>query len=321
MSKANTTTPRRFQILGLVLLSLVLVTGCGDASPSDNEASLYGIGIDMMPPQEATAGTPQSFFSFMMPAEPVMTSGTLGSNTVELMVLSGNGRVVGTSTRSVESGMAIFDDLTFEGSGPVTLQAVHVGSGIASEPLYLEVDGNRTWPMDGLPAGASVNDIVVESTDMRYALIVRLGDDRQNHLFLYDRKSETTEMVSLGRDGVPAGIDLGSAQMSDDGRYVAFMSGADNLTGRDSNGMCDVFVHDHQTGTTYLISHTPDGSSANDDSQLVSISANGRYVTFTSYATDLVEASKGGVAREIGPRTYRTDLALKTTVMVDGETR
>jgi Tol biopolymer transport system component len=76
--------------------------------------------------------------------------------------------------------------------------------------------------------------------------------------------------------------------VSSDGRFVAFESFAENLVANDSNDSLDVFVRDTQTGVTTLVSVASDGTQGNRYSTEASISADGRYVAFTSAATNLV---------------------------------
>jgi hypothetical protein len=81
------------------------------------------------------------------------------------------------------------------------------------------------------------------------------------------------------------------AQVSDDGRYVAFWSYSPSIVAGDSNGVSDVFLHDTTTGVTKLISRNAAGQPANGGSELPALSANGKFVAFTSYATDLPGSS------------------------------
>ena len=69
-----------------------------------------------------------------------------------------------------------------------------------------------------------------------------------------DLVAGTTIPVSVSTNG-----DLGdgasrSAVMTPDGRYVAFVSAANNLVPGDTNGIADVFLRDLQLGTTVLVS-------------------------------------------------------------------
>lgn len=95
-------------------------------------------------------------------------------------------------------------------------------------------------------------------------------------------------------NGTSAGFGLSPA-VSADGRFVAFTSDASDLVATDTNGATDVFVRDRTLGTTELISVRTDGTdSGNGFAAGPSMSADGRFVTFRSAATDLV-AGTGGV--------------------------
>lgn len=94
-----------------------------------------------------------------------------------------------------------------------------------------------------------------------------------------------TTRVSISTDGVQGGGDRPS--ISGDGRFVAFLSGASNLVSGDTNNKTDIFVHDRSTGETSRVSVSSSGTQSNNWSWTPSISADGRYVTFQSWATNL----------------------------------
>ena len=103
----------------------------------------------------------------------------------------------------------------------------------------------------------------------------------------------TVEAVStpaVPSDTVGSGSFTGSA--SADSRYIVYESSADNvIAGQlDGNRGSDIFLHDRVMGTTVLVSHRNGSlvSVGNDWSWSPRISANGGYVAFLSYATDLV---------------------------------
>jgi hypothetical protein len=75
--------------------------------------------------------------------------------------------------------------------------------------------------------------------------------------------------------------------LSDDGRYVTFVSGAANLVPGDTNGFADVFVRDTKDNVTTRVSVASDGTQGNGDSTVPAISADGRFVVFNSTATNL----------------------------------
>jgi hypothetical protein len=117
-------------------------------------------------------------------------------------------------------------------------------------------------------------------------------------IFVHDRQTGTTTRVSVDSAGAQADADCDTPAISGDGRYVAFQTTATNLVAGDTNGAWDIFVHDRQTGTTTRVSVDNTGVEANGMSIGASISADGRYVTFASDATNLVAGDTNG-ARDV----------------------
>jgi Tol biopolymer transport system component len=114
-------------------------------------------------------------------------------------------------------------------------------------------------------------------------------------VFVRDLLTSTTRRVSVGGSG---GLVLGSSEspsITPNGRFVAFVSYADTLVPGDTNGYPDVFVRDLKTGVTKRASLGSSGNQGNEGSLETSISANGRYVVFQSYASNLVENDNNGV--------------------------
>jgi Tol biopolymer transport system component len=103
-------------------------------------------------------------------------------------------------------------------------------------------------------------------------------------IFLHDRQAGTTTRVNVASDGTQANSQSVQPAISADGRFVAFASSASNLVAGDTNGVLDVFVHDRQNGTTTRASVGQAGAQLSADSQLPSISADGRWVTFRGAA-------------------------------------
>jgi Tol biopolymer transport system component len=103
------------------------------------------------------------------------------------------------------------------------------------------------------------------------------------------------------------GNDRGSygPSFSASGRYVTFESFSSNLAPGDTNGTIDVFKKDLRTDELTLVSTNADGELANDGSQSLGISANGRYVLFGSSADNLVAHDDNGV-RDIFVKDTRT---------------
>ncbi|MEQ1935102.1 MAG: hypothetical protein ABL962_14680, partial [Fimbriimonadaceae bacterium] len=98
----------------------------------------------------------------------------------------------------------------------------------------------------------------------------------------------TTTRVSVSSAGVEGDDFCRNSTLSGDGRYVAFLSRASTLVAGDTNGMIDIFVRDRQTAQTIRVSVSSGGVQANNNSTFPSISRDGRYIAFTSNATNLV---------------------------------
>jgi Tol biopolymer transport system component len=106
--------------------------------------------------------------------------------------------------------------------------------------------------------------------------------------------------------------DLYPPAISADGRYVAFASAATNLAAGDAAGRVDVFVRDLRDGVTTCVSRTSGGGEANDASIEPSLSLDGRYVAFRSYASDLVAGDSNGATD-----VFVRDRTAATTIRVD----
>jgi hypothetical protein len=114
--------------------------------------------------------------------------------------------------------------------------------------------------------------------------------------FAGDGYLDPQENVLVARNdlGLPATGSSYGAAISGSGRYVAFMSAADNLALGDGTGFADVFLHDLKKGTTTLISKAPSGAPGNNFSDYPSVSKKGRFVAFRSRASDLVVGDSNG---------------------------
>ncbi|GAA3769562.1 PD40 domain-containing protein [Plantactinospora mayteni] len=108
-------------------------------------------------------------------------------------------------------------------------------------------------------------------------------------VFVHDRRTGTTRIVSVSTDGLQADNGGASgARISADGRFVAFVSWASTLVPDDTNGAADVFVRDLRRGVTSRVSVSSLGVQGNQLSQESAISADGRFVAFSSDAANLV---------------------------------
>jgi Tol biopolymer transport system component len=146
------------------------------------------------------------------------------------------------------------------------------------------------------------------------------GDTNGTHtdIFVHDLQTGTTTRVSMDSSGVQGNEDSYYPSISADGRYVVFSSYASNLVSGDINERNDVFLHDLQMGTTTLVSMNSSGLQGNNYSYDPSISGDGRYVVFSSYANNLVSGDTNVAAKGIVPDDLETRTFTDTTVAGSG---
>lgn len=139
------------------------------------------------------------------------------------------------------------------------------------------------------------------SSDGRYlafesmAYNIVSGDTNQwADVFLRDRQTGHVVRLSPGFGTLSPNSVSYSPAVSSDGKFVAFGSSASNFGFIDTNSTSDVFIYDVAQGTVELASRTPDGSTGNGTSIFPSISDDGRFVSFTTWATNLVPGDTNG---------------------------
>ncbi len=108
-----------------------------------------------------------------------------------------------------------------------------------------------------------------------------------DQVYLRDRKQGTTRLVSKTTGGSPADDDSEDPAISPNGEIVGFESEASNLPGSIGPNDDQVYVRDLERGRTLLVSRNSAGSPANDDTEEVAVSRNGRFVAFESLASNL----------------------------------
>jgi len=168
----------------------------------------------------------------------------------------------------------------------------------AADVFVRDLDTGITQRVSVASAGTQANDdafTLALSADGRFVAFgsyaTNLVADDTNakiDVFIRDRDTGTTERVSVTSLGVQADNESFSPAISSDGRYVAFRSEATNLVLIDTNNSSDIFVHDRLTGLTERVSVASDGTQANGDSISPAISSDGRFVAFSSKASNLV---------------------------------
>ena len=176
-----------------------------------------------------------------------------------------------------------------------------------TERLSLDSTGVQGNAASYAPAGITADGRYVVFTSEASNLVA--GDTNGvSDIFVRDRLADTTERVNLsGSGGQANGGCLGftgagsNAQISDDGRFVLFVSWGSNLVPSDTNCKPDVFLRDRTAGTTELISTNPLGNGGNGHSGATSLTmdATARFIAFASDASDLVALDANGAQTDV----------------------
>lgn len=193
---------------------------------------------------------------------------------------------------------------------------------------YQQVSGGTTAPQG---FGADSGDASI-SANGRYVVYESLSDNivagdtnALFDIFVYDRQTGATKRASTTATGAqstgipstPQGGNSGSfnAAISADGRFVAFDSNANNLVAGDTNAY-DVFLKDMVTGFVVRVSTSSSGAQANGNSYGASISADGRFIAYTSEATNLDPGDT-----DLEPDIYVWDRLTGTTTLIASTTK
>ena len=115
-------------------------------------------------------------------------------------------------------------------------------------------------------------------------------------VFVHELVTGVTERVSVDSLGAEANGASYSPVISADGQVVAFLSDATNLVPGDTNGVTDVFVHDRASGLTERVNVDSAGLQADDASDSLDVSGDGRVVAFHSWASNLVAGDTNQVS-------------------------
>ena len=196
--------------------------------------------------------------------------------------------------RDLQSGSTTLVDMGIDGAGSGVTSVVQPG--LSDDGRFIAFEA---------PDGSLVPDDSNKSEDV----------------FVRDTTGAATELISkhdpLQPSVSPNGPStLSLLSVSAEGSFVAFVSEADNLAPIDTNGYRDVFVRDRLGDATLLVSADMSGTaSGNGMSTDPAISADGRYVAFTSTATNLVAGDTNGASD-----VFVRDLLEGTTQLVSVNT-
>ena len=254
---------------------------------------------------EAVSGVDPSDFS-------LTTTGSISGVLVTNVSGSGNTYTVtvGTGSGAGDLRLDVVDNDSILNASGSPLGGLGAGNGNFTSGEAYTINKDVPFPGD-TPAIISISSTGVQannisfgdsiSNDGRFVAFTSAannlvtGDTNGDDIFVHDRQTGETSIVSVATGGEHANYPSSTPKISGDGRYVVFDSQASNLIPNDSNHHAsDIFVHDRQTGETSISSVATGGGQANDQSYNSSITDDGRFVTFESNATNLVNDDTNG---------------------------
>ncbi|MFZ0827709.1 MAG: hypothetical protein WAO02_09835 [Verrucomicrobiia bacterium] len=248
-----------------------------------------------------------------------------GTNTLVSANLANSGPAGGSCDSPVISPDGRFVAFTSSGTNLVanTLVGpchVYLRDLLAGATQLIDADTNGI--------GVGVDSTVVPALSADGSVVVfdcanLLPDNRHlvHDVFMRTVTAGTTALISASSPALssstPDGITgFTTSCLSTNGRFVAFYSDADNLVPNDTNGCRDVFVRDQIAGLNLLVSVNTNGNASGDGiSTDPAISADGRYVAFTSGADNLVV-----VDTNRSQDVFVRDLVAGTTALVSVST-
>ncbi len=236
----------------------------------------------------------------------VASSGQQGNGRSELPSISADGRWVAFESAAdmlvpndTNGATDIF--LHDRQTGQTTRVSVATGNG--------QANGNSEQP-----ALSADGRMIVFQSD---ASNLTSGDSNNaTDIFVHDRQSGQTTRVSVSSTGAQGNGFSSNAAISADGRIVAFVSSATTLVSG-GNAVFDVYLRDLQANQTSRVSVSSSGEPANDHSTTASLSADGRFVAFGSWARNLV-AGDSNNAHDIFVRDRQTSQTARVSVASGG---
>jgi len=215
---------------------------------------------------------------------PIATAASAGDSP-DAPTISGDGNLV------IYSSM-IDSSATGDTNGRADLVVVDRGAGTtrALSDALVAADARAENP----DISADGSSVVFESRATNLAVG---PDDASSQIYLANVITGELELISVGADGRPAAGDSFAPAVSADGRYVVFESTATNLVGEVMGATKQIFRRDRTLESTAFISKGIGVGFVvgNGESSSARVSGDGRFVTFSSAATNLIDFDTNGV--------------------------
>lgn len=172
-------------------------------------------------------------------------------------------------------GVIYYKDLSSGTLSKVSVSHLNAADGIGAH-LSMSADGRYVVYDSGKDTYQYPNtNIIVDGT---------------TQIFLRDMQNlGNSLMLSKTAAGVQGNGESSQAHISDDGKFVVFESAASNLFDNDTNNKRDILLKDLTSQEISVVSKSQSGVISNGISYNPMLSANGRYVVFESYATNLLD--------------------------------
>ncbi len=218
--------------------------------------------------------------------------------------------MVSSDSAGVPGNASSYNNLAISGNGNFTVfasPASNLVSGDSGSGTDIFMKDNRTGQTTMVSTsqagvkGSNLSNRPSVTGDGRYvafrsAATNLVAGDTNGAWDIFRKDTLTGEVLraSTASDSVQANGSSDWPAISDDGRYIAFLSSASNLVAGDTNAAADVFVKDLLSGQTVRVSTDAAGIQATGASEKLDISADGRYVAFRSQAANLVAGDTNG---------------------------
>ncbi|HEU4683102.1 MAG TPA: putative Ig domain-containing protein, partial [Nitrospira sp.] len=174
----------------------------------------------------------------------------------------------------------------------------------------------------GIAGNGASSEPVINSGDGRFIAFTSLATNLTplpggsgSQVFLHDRQSNLPSLISQDNLGNAGNGASNQPSVSGDGRFVAFTSAATNPAPAAGGSGTQIFLRDTQTNQTILVSRDALGNVGNGASSQPAISDDGRFVAFTSAATNLASVVGGS-----GTQIFLRDTQGNQTILVSQDT-